>query len=207
MGKLSQTKIDALSKSDPVSPKLVTEMEELGAWVKSTPRIRSNASYLAACDALKTFQAMRREVRKHFRKYKDHLNEHRKMLMADEREHLDRIVPAEERLQKLILSYEDRREAEAQKVAEAARENHNSTTVSEASLVVPEPRGQYRREYNRIVVSDLLTLVREVAEGRIPIEALQPNTVYLNQLLAKQGSALFSVPGVNVEQYSKVVTR
>ena len=207
MAKSDQIKITAVSSTDPLPRKLVTEMEELGTWVASTQRIRSNASYLAACDALKAFQTMRKAVVKHFKKYKDHINEHRKMLLADEHEHLDRIAPSEIRLQKLILAYEDRRESEAQKAIDAARLENKPEAVLSPSLVTPKPRGQSRREYPRVVVTELATLVKAVAAGTIGLQALQPNMVYLNQLLSKQGKELFQVPGVRVEQYSKVVTR
>mgnify|MGYP003134898084 CR=1 FL=1 len=206
MANSSPIKITAISDSDPLPKKLAVEMDELSAWVTKT-RVRSNASYLEACEALKTFQTMRKEIRKHFKKYKDHLNAHRKMLMADEREHLDRIGPAEERLQKLILTFQDKREAKAQQAIEAVREASDPEAVLPASLVAVDPRGQYRREYNRVVVTDLLALVKAVAEGTVSIQALQPNAAYLNQCLAAQGPTLFKVPGVSVEQYSKVVTR
>lgn len=47
----------------------------------------------------------------------------------------------------------------------------------------------------RAEVVDLATLVRAVADGSVPLAALQPNAAYLDELAARDGEAL-AVPGV-----------
>ena len=191
----------------PLLPTTVTQsISTLDARWKNTGLIRSQQTYLAACEALSGCQQLRREVTKHFTEVKRTAQDHLNAIRAMEKSRLSDLSPTEDRLQALIVAYEDYR---ADQAREAAANALKGPADAEIAVLTPDlrtPKGQYRRVTYRPVVEDFRLLLKAVVDGLVPMEALGANLPVLRQMIKDQGS-LFAVPGVRVETDVTVVTR
>ena len=165
----------------------------VSAWTRTTA-LTTHQSYQKAITDLDLLRTQRKTIKDHFARRKRGLNDTRRLLIDEERQSLDDIAPTEEKLNAMIMWYEDKRREQAQKDAREALKH-----PEKASLVrVSDDRSQPRRSAWCAVVDDLTALVKAVAEGRVPPEAVMPCMPALNRM-ARQQKAFFSVPGVSVE--------
>ena len=166
--------------------------------------ITSTPTYAQACEALGACQSLRKEITKHYTAVKrgalDHLSELRGM----EKAQLEQVDPTERLLQELIIDYEDQYHAERQKAAESALMHPAGTSLSRLEDDLPKVKGQYNHPTLEPVVTDLEALVKAVASGQIPLEAVKPHLPCLRRMLTEQ-EEMFEVPGVEVHRRITVV--
>lgn len=128
-------------------------------------------------------------------------------LRREEQARLDREAAAE-RDKKEVAARKAQQDAEAaraagnEKKAERLETKAETLTDQAAAIVAPQvqraaPRasGIAQAEYWSCVVLDFPALVKAVAEGQVPITALQPNTTVLNQM-ARSLKKELNWPGV-----------
>lgn len=100
----------------------------------------------------------------------------------------------------------ERREAQARAEADARRRAEAESAVTEVAVApdpvvvpktVPSGFGTYTRKTWRAEVVDVAAFIKAVADGRIPVAAIEPNTAFLNNQARAMRSTM-NYPGVRV---------
>lgn len=165
-----------------------------------------------------------------FRPLKQSADQHKKLLLERERAVLDPVQTEEERISKLIVAYDDEQERlraitqkraqEDAQIAEAAvyeqlGDKETAQQVLDGNGVVqvtvekgtPKVDGVSIREVWSAEVTDLMALVRAVADAKAPLAYLQANKAALNTVARAQKTELNTIPGVRAVCNKTVVGR
>ena len=185
----------------PITTEISTVVE---TWKNAAPVIRRRETYDKAVEALRVCQVMRREVKKHYTPIKQSIHSSKQTVLKLERDHLQEILPTEEKLMGMVVDYEDREAERLKEDATRALKHPSDTTIAALNHALSDPKGQARRITRTPIVEDLGALVKAVADGVVPIETIQANIPYLRKMAQSQGD-LFLVPGVNLETRVRVV--
>jgi phage FluMu protein gp41 len=187
-----------MTQTQRIPPKLLTQAEDLQAWVNDIA-ITDADTYADACEALRTFALLRREFERHYAKVKAPLNDARAKIIAMEKEDLERVVPAENVLKTMILAYDDTQQARVREQLAQSPTTAISLPEPPQGIIKPAPTPH-------VVVTDKMALVRAVASGQLPLSVVEPRIPELNKLARKEGG-LFQAPGCAVEYTRTVVVR
>lgn len=211
--------VPAEPSADELQTKALTVAEQAKAL-----RVADAAGFAKAGDTLKVIKGMAAEIVDFFAPLKKKAHEAHKALTAAETKQLAPLAEAERTLKAAMVTYqaeEDRkRRAEELRLQEEARrraeddalleaialEESGEKEAAEAIIAAPvvapvvmlrpaaRVEGVTFRETWRAEVTDALTLVRAVAEGKAPLACITVNTSFLDgQARALKGA--FAIPG------------
>ena len=197
--------------------------------------ITDQATYARAGEALLTLKDLRREIEVVFRPIIAAANTAHKEALKQEAALLKPITTADAWVRQQMAAYLDQEaaqraalqasltaqaetQAEAAQVAQAAtleaegrHEEAEAVLVAPpimAPVILPPPQAEgvsWRLEHHA-VVADMAALIRAVANGPVPMAALQPNLMWLNGQ-AKALKGLMNYPGVRVVEERIMVAR
>lgn len=204
--------------------------------IAKTFKITSTAQYEEAGGKLKGIMALKKKVADTFDPHIKRAFDAHRSLVAEKKEHEAPLLEAEQALKKSMLAFQlaeeaKRREAEAKaqeearkaqekleaKAAKAAEkgkvEKAAALQATAASIVAPiipstTPKlaGVSVRVTWRAEVTNLMELVKAVAAGTVPINALQADTTFLNTQ-AKAMKDTLPYPGVKAVQETGLSSR
>lgn len=204
---------ELLATAEQVRIATVEEYEGAADWLKQI-KARAKAIEEQRVELTKPLNATIKKINDLFRRPADLLQKaeaslKRGMLSYQQAEERKRLVE-QERLRELARKEEERlrKLAEARAVtaekkgdlerAEAIRENVPTIPVPVvAPVTVPKVAGMATRELWKCEVTDVMALVKAVAAGEVPSEAILPNDKYLGQTARALKSNL-RWPGVRV---------
>jgi len=198
--------------------------------------ITTAESYEAAADGLREIVRRKKLIEEKLGKLIKAASDHHRSLVALRKECEQPLDDADRRLRHEMLLWEDRQaairsaqEAALRKAAEVVDEERRIAEAvaleaegrsAEAALVLDEPAapmlivpapvkrpaGIATRVAYSARVTDLLALVKAVAAGKVPIQAIEPNTSFLNAQ-ARSFKGQLGWPGVTVEGQKVLVAR
>lgn len=153
-------------------------------------------SYRNATEALVSVKSLRKQIASVFDPAIKSANDAHKRVIALKKQAESGLIEAETYLKGQIATYQDVLES----LNKAAADSVLTTGQSE-SLVLP-PERQAPEDDNvstRIIwkwrVTDMMAFVKAVANGDIPLEAVVPNEVFINNEVGRRRSAL-GYPGI-----------
>jgi hypothetical protein len=201
-----------------------------------TFKIANTAQYEEAGERLKAIKALSKRIDDTFDPHIKRAFDNHRALVAEKKTHLNPLQAAEALLKRAVLSYQlaeevKRREAEAraQEVARKEREKleaqaakaaergkvekSEALSVAAASVIAPTvasttPKlaGISTRTSYRAEVVDKMELVKAVAAGTVPLNALDANQPFLNNQ-ARAMKETLAYPGVKVVQEQGIASR
>ena len=201
-----------------------------------TFKIVNPAQYEEAGERLKAIKALSKKIDETFDPHIKRAFENHRALVAEKKTHQTPLQTAEALLKRAVLSYQvaeetKRREAEAraqevarkerEKLEERARkaeasgkvEKAEALTIAAATVIqptiastTPKLAGISTRTSYRAEVVDKLELVKAVAAGTVPLNALDANMPFLNNQ-ARAMKETLAYPGVKVVQETGLASR
>lgn len=199
-------------------------------------KIASTDDYLRSAAMLQAVKALQKKVGDTFDKHIANAFKAHKDLVADKNAHLQPLTEAEGLIKRAVLVYQvaeeqKRREIESRAQEEARKqqarlevraakaeasgkvEKAEALQAAAASVVapiiapsVPKVSGLSTRVTYKATVVDKLELVKAVAAGTVPLNALDANMPFLNNQ-ARVMKETLSYPGVKVEQETGLASR
>ena len=165
-------------------------------------------------ERLSRVQKTRRGIKKFFAEQRKPINEARKVNLDAEKEWLAKIQPTEALLQRQIADYTKVRDAKIQEESRLALAVAKETgSLPEMPMVVPvmDTLVSVRKSYSAAInPEDFMTLVKAVADGKMPVDALAPDWVWINKKardLGEMFEAQYGHAGLRLQVKETVVTR
>lgn len=201
-----------------------------------TFKITTAPQYLEATEKLKGIMALKKRIADIFDPHIKRAHEAHKSLVAEKKEHETPILTAEALYKRAITVYQiseetKRRELEAKAQEEARRDRERlearaakaeasgktekaaALQVAAASVITPmiapttpKVSGISMRTTYRAEVVDLMQLVKAVAAGTVPLNAIEANSAFLNNQ-ARAMKETLAYPGVKVVQETGIASR
>lgn len=199
-------------------------------------KITSAEQYVASADRLKGIKALMKKIDETFDPHIKSANETHKNLVAEKRKHQQPLLDAESVIKREVVRYQlaeeqKRREAEARAQEEARKEREKleakaakaeakgkteqaaALSMAAASVVLPmvapstpKVAGISTRTTWKAEVTNLMELVKAVAAGSVPINALQANETFLNNQ-ARAMKETLAYPGVKAVSETGIASR
>lgn len=192
--------------ADPTT--LPTQIEQsVTSLTRSHTAITDQESYETALASLSEVQMMRRQITTYFQELKAPVLQAQRRLNQASKDQLQRLEPIEQHLHAVITDYENSNikldAADADVLVNASL----ATGVPAAPLVprVVTPAGHHRRTTVSVEVTDLLSLVKAIAAGQVPLAAVKPHAPFLNAMARSDGE-LFTLPGCERRTKTTIVT-
>lgn len=199
-------------------------------------RITSGPQFEDAGAKLKDIMALKKKIAGIFEPHIKRAFEAHRALVTEKKEHEAPLIEAESHIKRAMLGYQQeeerkRRELEAKAqeaaakerakleakaaaveargkpvLAEALREQAAAVVAPILAPTTPKVSGISTRTAYKAVVTDKLALVKAVAAGTVPLNALDANMAFLNnQARAMKETLVY--PGVAVEQETGIASR
>lgn len=199
-------------------------------------KIAAAPKYQEAGERLKAIMALKKKIAETFDPHIDRAYKAHKELVAEKKSHETPLLEAEGHIKRAMLGYQQdqeriRREAEAKAQEEARKERERlearavkaaaagkaekaEALQQSAAMVVtpiiapttPRVAGISTRITYKATVIDKLELVKAVAAGTVPLNALDCNMPFLNNQARAMRETL-AYPGVKVEQETGLASR
>lgn len=204
--------------------------------VAKTFTIKNGGHFEQAGAMLKAVMALKKKIADTFDPHIKRAYDAHRSLVAEKRSHEMPLEDAEKALKRTMVNYQlaqeqERRQAEAKAQEEARREREKleeraakaaaagkveraEALQQSAAMVVtpilaptmPKVAGISTRVTYKAVVADKLELVKAVAAGTVPLNALDANMAFLNNQ-ARAMKETLAYPGVKVEQETGIASR
>jgi len=165
-------------------------------------------------ERLSRVQKTRRGIKKFFAEQRKPINEARKVNLDAEKEWLAKLQPTEALLQRQIADYTKVRDAKIQEESRLALAVAKETgSLPETPMVVPvmDTSVSVRKSYSAAInPEDFMTLVKAVADGKMPVDALAPDWGWINKQardLGEMFEAQYGHAGLRLQVKETVVTR
>ena len=221
--------------TDLATPELVQETSNALAVAKDF-KVTTNEQYVGSAEKLKAIKALAKKIDEVFDPHIKRAFDNHRALVAEKKQHMQPLEDAERLVKKAVLGFQldqerIRREAEARAQEEARREREKleaqaakleakgkaeqaAAKLAAADAVVapiiapsvPKVSGISTRVTYKAVVFDKMALVKAVAAGSVPLNALDANMPFLNNQ-ARAMKETMAYPGVNVEQETGLASR
>lgn len=199
-------------------------------------RIAEHKQYEEAGGMLRGIMALKKKVAETFDPHIKRAYDAHRSLVAEKKSHESPLEQAEQALKRSMLSYQlveeqkrredealaqeearkqrERLEAQAAKAAAKGRIEKAEALQATAAAVVapiiptstPKLAGVSVRVTWRATVTNLMELVKAVAAGVVPLNALQADTTFLNNQ-ARAMKETLAYPGVKAEQETGIASR
>lgn len=219
-----------------IETKEITEQSSQALTVAKGFRITSTDDYLKSADMLKGIKALLKQIDDTFDPHIKRAFEAHRGLVGEKKLHQQKPLEAEGIIKRAVLSYQlaeeqKRREAEARAQEEARKEREkleaqaakaaakgkeekaaalvaaaSAVTVPVIPTTTPRVAGISTRVTYKAVVVDKMELVKAVAAGTVPLNALDANMAFLNNQ-ARVMKETLSYPGVKSEQEVGLASR
>ena len=189
--------------SDPED--VVSRSLTLAEQAKAFLNITTDGQYGAAAEYLKGVKLLRKEIADYSNPVIKAFSDGHRLAIKKRDEKDKPLAVVEGSVKRAMAAHDERKDEErrrlvAQAMVEAAKvEQETGLPVLPEIQTIEKPKvaGISHSISYRAEVEDLDALVKAVAEGRAPKEAVVANVVYLNGLARAQKDA-FSIPGVKV---------
>jgi hypothetical protein len=176
--------------------------------------LRTDDELAAATTQMTEVQRIRRGIKKHYKQLRDPINEARAINIAAEKDWLRKVEPVESRLNYLISTYtkvqKQRLEDEAKQILQVVKETGSLKDVTPAPITITPPV-EVRPTYSAMInPEDFATLVKAVADGTVPLDALTPDWVWINKQARNMKEAFekkYAHAGLKLVVKETVVTR
>lgn len=188
-----------------VPPAITQQVSTVATTWATAPALVGPLQHRAAVEALTVLQLMRREIQGFFRELKKTVNAHRKNLLDREKALLAPGQPVEEHLTDLIAAFDAAHADAAREAARDALAHPPERALRVSSEGDAHGEGYSSRPRLVPVVTDKLALIAAVAEGRVPLEAVDVNVSIVRRMAEEQG-ALLDLPGVEITTKITIVT-
>jgi hypothetical protein len=199
-------------------------------------KVTSQDEYITSADRLKAIKALARKIDETFDPHIKRAFDSHRALCAEKKQHMQPLEDAERLIKKAVIGYQldqerIRREAEARAQEEARKERERleaqsrkleakgkaeqaaaKQAAADAVIAptiapsVPKVAGLSTRVTFKAVVLDKLELVKAVAAGIVPLNALDANMPFLNNQ-ARAMRQTMAYPGVRVEEETGLASR
>lgn len=221
--------------TDLATPELVQETSTALAVAKDF-KVTTQDQYIASADKLKAIKALSKKIDETFDPHIKRAFEAHRALVAEKKQHQQPLIEAEGYVKRAVLGYQQeqeriRREAEAKAQEEARKERERleaqaaraaekgkaekaaAIEAAAAAVVtpviapsIPKIAGLSTRTTYRAEVTSKLDLVKAVAAGSVPLNALDPNMTFLNNQARVLKEDLV-YPGVRAVQETGLASR
>jgi colicin import membrane protein len=221
--------------TDLATPELVQETSNALTVAKEF-RVTSEQHYIESADRLKAIKALAKKLDETFDPHIKRAFDAHRALVAEKKGHQQPLIDAEGYVKRAVLGYQqeqerirraaeakaqeearkerERLEAQAAKAAEKGKVEKAAALQTAAAAVVapiiapttPKIAGLSTRTTYRADVTSKLELVKAVAAGSVPLNALEPNMTFLNNQARVLKEDLI-YPGVRVVTDSGIASR
>lgn len=221
--------------TDLATPELVQETSNALTVAKEF-RVTSEEHYIESADKLKVIKALSKKLDETFDPHIKRAFDAHRALVAEKKQHQQPLIDAEGYVKRAVLGYQqeqerirraaeakaqeearkerERLEAQAAKAAEKGKTEKAAALEAAAAAVVapiiapttPKIAGLSTRTTYRAEVVSKLELVKAVAAGSVPLNALDANMTFLNNQARVLKEDLI-YPGVRVVQESGIASR
>ena len=206
----SLTDLDFYQEESPFQ-RLRSQTQTLVATAVKFLPIQTAEEYQQCVDLGRVLQASLKEYEEIFRPVKRAMDAKKNEVLTLERQCIDSVIMAKERLSRVVQEYDDRQKAEAAyRDAQAAKEPVAvdpemplPPPVITQLAVQPKTKGKVVRNKARAKVENFPELVKAVTNGIVPYTALLPNQAWLDKR-ADADRETMAIPGVTFEEERKV---
>lgn len=199
-------------------------------------KIATAQQFTDAGEKLKGIMALKKRISDVFDPHIKRAHDAHKSLVAEKKEHETQLIEAEGHIKRAMIGFQqeqerirleaearaqeaarkerEKMEAQAAKAAEKGKVERAEALQQQAAAIVtpilapttPKVSGISTRTTYKATVVDKLALIVAVAEGKVPLNALDVNMPFLNNQ-ARAMKETLAYPGVKVEQETGIASR